>query len=183
MKLNPIQQYLIIGVILVCGLGFGYYQLLLKPKMAEIERLKVTLEEKRKDLEEAKKIVARYVEFKKRADTVQRELEWIQNRIPKSIEKTKLIETIGMIQNRSGVFLTNFTVGAAPAAKDAYVEVPVTVRISTDFDGLLRFLREVSLASNFMMTARDLAVTPATTVDDPNISISAQMTLCGVQAK
>lgn len=183
MKITPIQQYSILGAILVAGVFFGFYQLLLKPKMAEIIKLRSTLEEKKQDLEEAKKIVAKYVEFKKRADTVQRELEWNQARIPKTIEKTKLIESIGFIQNRSGVSLTNIAVSSAPVSKDAYVEIPVVVRISSDFDGLLRFLKEISLSSNFMMTARDLMVAPSLSKDDPNITISAQMTICGVQAK
>jgi Tfp pilus assembly protein PilO len=183
MKLTPVQQYSILGVIFLCGLAFGYYQLLLKPKMTEIEKLRATLEEKRKDLEEAKKIVAKYVEFKKRADTIQRELEWFQNRIPKVIEKTKMIEAMGFLQNRSGVYLTNFIFVASPTAKDAYAEVPVTVKISTNFSGLLNFLREISLSPNFMMTVRDLNVIPASSNDDPGITISAQMTLCGVQAK
>ena len=183
MKLTAIQQYAILGLILVCGLVFGYYQFLLKPKMAEIDKLRATLEEKKKDLEEAKKIVARYVEFKKRADTVQRELEWIQSRIPKSIEKTKLVEAVGLIQNRSGVSLTSFTFGGAGVAKDNYVEIPLTLRISTNFDGLLHFLKEVCLSSNFMMTVRDLNVMPLSANDNSNTTISAQLTLCGVQGK
>ncbi|HVZ79613.1 MAG TPA: type 4a pilus biogenesis protein PilO [bacterium] len=183
MKLTPIQQYLILGVILVCGLVFAYYQFLLKPKMAEIEKLRSTLEEKKKDLEDAKKIVAKYAEFKKRADTVQRELEWVQNRIPKTIDKSKLVEAIGLIQNRSGVYLTNFNMNTGPSSRDVFVELPAIVRISTNFDGLLRFLKEISLNSGFLMIAKDLSVTPLGSTDDPKITISAQMTVCGVQAK
>ena len=182
MKLTAIQQYAILGLILVCALVFGYYQFLLKPKMAEIDKLRATLEEKKKDLEEAKKIVAKYVEFKKRADTVQRELEWIQSRIPKTIEKTKLVEAVSLIQNRSRVSLTSFTFGAGGVAKDNYVEVPLVLRITTNFNGILRFLKEVSLSNNFMMTVRDLNVN-ATSAVDSEATISAQITLCGVQSK
>lgn len=182
MKLTPVQQYLILGFFLFGGLVFLYYQFLLKPKNAEIERLRTTLEEKRKDLEEAKKIVAKYVEFKKRADTVQRELEWIQNRIPKVVEKPKLIEAISFLQNRSGVQLTNVTFTNTVVSKDTYSEVPVTVRISTDYKGLLNFFYQIGV-SNLFMTSRDLSVLSQSDPANPGITVAAQLVISGVQAK
>lgn len=70
MKITPLQQYIILGVVFFAGLVFLYYQFLLKPLNSDIVNLRTTLEQKQKDLEEAKKIVAKYVEFKKRADSV-----------------------------------------------------------------------------------------------------------------
>ncbi len=182
MKITPFQQYLILGVAVFSGISFLYYQFLLKPINLEIGNLRSTLEQKQKDLEEAKIIVAKYVEFKKRADSVQRELEWIQNRVPKSIERTKLLETINLLQNKSGVYLTNFQLGNITVAKDAWIEIPTVIKFNTDFRGLLDFLYQVSLSSLFI-TVRDITVVPLVDVAHPNVTLTAQMTLCGIQAK
>ena len=181
MKLTPLQQYGILGAFVLVAMLFLYIQFVVKPIKHEITTLQATLEDKKKELEDAKKMVSRYAEFKKRADSVQRELEWIQNRIPKTIERPKLAEAINFLQNRSGVFLTNLQFQGS-AVRDSYVEVPVSLRFNTDFKGLLNFLYQVSLSSLFM-TAHDLTVVPIGDPSHLNVTLSAQMTVSGIQAK
>jgi Tfp pilus assembly protein PilO len=183
MKFTVLQQAIFLGAIGFIGVVFLYYQFAIKPINNEIASLQTTLEQKKKDLEDAKRIVAKYVEFKKRQDSVQRELEWIQNRIPKSIDRPKLVEAINFLQNRSGVFLTNLGFSAQVTSKDGtYVEVPTTVSFNSDYKGLLVFMYQVSL-SNLFVTVRDLTVTAATDPNHPNVTLLAQMTLSGIQAK
>lgn len=184
MKITPLQQYAILGVIAFLGIGFLFYQFLLKPINNEIKTLQTTRDQKKKDLEEAKRIVAKYVEFKKRADSIQRELEWIQNRIPKSIERAKLLEAASFLQNRSGVFFTGlqFITGAVASKDGSYSEVSMNIRFATDFKGLLNFLYQVSV-SNLFMTIRDLTVTPSTDAEHQNVTLTASMVLSGIQAK
>lgn len=182
MKITPMQQYIILGVIAFLGISFLYYQFLLKPVNNEIVSLQSTLEQKKKDLDDAKHIVAKYVEFKKRADSIQRELEWVQNRIPKTIDKAKMVENISFLQTRSGVSLTSFKFQANPVAKDVYTEVPADVRFTSDYKGLINFLYQMSL-SNLFMIARDLKITPSVDSSNPNQLLSAQLVLSGIQAK
>jgi Tfp pilus assembly protein PilO len=183
MKITPLQQYIILGIFSLLGIVFLYYQFLLKPVNNKISVLQTTLDGKKKDLEEAKMIVAKYVEFKKREDSIQRELEWIQNRIPKTIERTKLIEAISFLENRSGVVLTSFAINP-PVAKDTYTEIPINIQLHSDFKGLINFLFQIC-TSNLLMTARGLNVVPyvPTNTDNPNLSLSAQIVVSGVQAK
>lgn len=181
MKITPLQQYMILGFFGFLAVSFLFYQFALKPINREIASLEAKRDQERKDLDDAKKIVAKYVEFKKRADSIQRELEWIQNRIPKSIEKAKLVDAISFLQIRSGVYLTSFQVTAA-AVKDVFTEIPVNIKFNSNFAGLLNFLREVSV-SNLSMTVRDLAVTPATDPAHQDVTLTAQMVLSGIQAK
>src|SRR5579859_3818959 len=98
MKITPLQQYIILGVVAFLGIAFLYYQFMLKPVITQIATLQTTLDDERKKLEEAKKIAATYDQFKKNADSVQRELEWYQNRIPKTVEKTKFMDAINVLQ-------------------------------------------------------------------------------------
>ncbi len=183
MKITPLQQYIILGIFAFLGVVFLYYQFLLKPVNNKISNLRTTLDGKKKDLEEAKMIVAKYVEFKKREDSIQRELEWIQNRIPKTLERTKLVEAISFLESRSGVMLTSFTINS-PSSKDTYTEIPINIQLHSDFKGLISFLYQLSV-SNLLMTARGLKVTPymPTNTDNPNLSLAAQIVVSGVQAK
>lgn len=181
MKFTPLQQYIILGVVAFLGLTFLYYQFLLKPVNSQITSLQATLQQKKDKLEEAKKKVANYVEFKKQADSIQRELEWYQNRIPKTIEKAKLLEAISFAQGRSGIVLTSFLFQPTQSPKD-YSELPATVRFNSDFTGLINFLYQTS-TSNLLMTVRDLSITPFVSVDHPNFTIQTQMVVSGIQAK
>ena len=181
MKITPMQQYVILGVAVFFGIVFVFYQFFLKPLNTRIDTLQATLQQKKQDLEEAKKIVAKYVEFKKQADSVQRELEWYQNRIPKAVDKAKLLEAVSFLQSRSGVILTSFQFQQLISGKD-YSEIPVLIRFNSDFRGLSDFLYQASISS-LLMTAHDLVITPITVADHLNFTIQAQMTVSGIQAK
>jgi len=182
MKITRAQQFILIGVVLFGGVLFAYYQFWLAPVNAQISQLTGTLEQKKKDLEEAKRIAEKYPEFKKRADSIQRELEWTQGRIPKTIDKPKLLEAVNFVQGRSGVILTNFAFLAGPVAKDAYAEVPVSVKFTADFKGLLAFLYQSTL-TNLLLTIRDITVTPLKDPSRPDMTLTVQLTLNGVQSK
>ena len=183
MKITPLQQYIILGMVAFLGIVFLYYQFLLKPINARIVTLQSTLDQKKKDLENAKKIAEKFVEFKKRADSVQRELEWIQNRIPKTIDKSKLLEAINFAQDRSGVILTSFQFASAPSNTDICTEIPAIIKFNTDFKGLLNFLYQIG-KSDLFMTIRDLSISSlAFNPNNPKITLSAQMTVSGIQAK
>ncbi len=181
MKITPLQQYLILGALAFLGIVFLFYQFLLKPINAKIDTLQSTLNQKKQDLEAAKAMVAKYVEFKKEADSIQRELEWYQNRIPQTIDKTKFLEAISFAQSRSGIVLTSLTFQSPTTPKD-YTEVPASIRLNSDFGGLVNFLYQTS-TSNLFMTVRDLTVTPAFAADHPNFTIQAQMVVSGIEVK
>lgn len=181
MKITPQQQYMILGFVGLIALSFLFYQFALKPINRQISALQTKRDQERKELDEAKKIVAKYVEFKKRADSIQRELEWIQNRIPKTIEKSKLVEAISFLQNRSGVYLTSFAMPTS-TSKGSLAEVPVNIKFNSSFAELLNFLKEVSY-SNLFMTVRDLTIVPVVDTQHHEVTLSAQMVLSGIQAK
>ena len=182
MKFTRPYQWLILGLAGFLMVVFCYYQLMLKPINVEIVQLQSTLDQKKKDLEDAKKTVTKYVEFKKREDSVQRELEWLQSRIPKSIDKIKLMENVNLVQKNSDVVTTSFQFAANNITRDSWVEVPISIRFNTSYKGLLDFLYQVSV-SNQLLTVRDLTITPFSDSTRPNFTITAQLTICGIQGK
>ncbi len=182
MKLTRPYQWLILALAGFLMVVFGYYQLMLKPINVEIVQLQSTLDQKNKDLDEAKKIVSKYVEFKKREDSVQRELEWLQSRIPQSIDKIKLMENVNLVQKNSNVVTTNFQFSASNVTRDSWVEVPITVRFNSSYKGLLNFLYQVSVSSQ-LLTVRDIVITPFADPTQPDFTLSTQLTICGIQGK
>jgi len=181
MKLTSIHQALIMAVAVFAATLFAYYWFWLAPMNKQIVNLRGILSQKEKDLEDAKRTVAKYAEFKKRADSIQRELEWIQSRMPKSVDQARLLEAVNLIQSRSGVVLTNFQVMGSPAPKD-YIEMPVNIKFTSDFKGFLDFLYQATLTDLFF-TVKDIAINPWTDAMHPNVSLTAQLTLSGVQSK
>jgi Tfp pilus assembly protein PilO len=184
MKLSPLYQALIIGFLLFAGVVVLYYEFLLKPVNVRIGQLSDELDQKKKDLDEAKKTMAKYVEFKKRSDSVQRELEWIQNRIPKLINKSQLLESLNLVQSRSGIILTSFQMTSQVNARDTYTEIPVNLKFNTNYAGLLNFLYQTSI-SPLLMTVNGIVVLPFINPDPNNtqLTLTAQVVLNGVQAK
>jgi Tfp pilus assembly protein PilO len=182
MKISPLYQALAIGGVLFVGVVVLYYEFLLKPVNNRIVQLSGDLDQKKKDLDDAKKTMAKYVEFKKRSDSVQRELEWIQNRIPKAINKSQLLESFNLVQSRSGIFLTGFQMTGAANPRDTYTEIPVNVKFNTDYPGLLNFLYQTSV-SPLLMTVNGIVVTSYVDPTGSNLTLSVQAILNGVQTK
>jgi Tfp pilus assembly protein PilO len=155
MKLTQEQQYLVIGVVAFLIVGALYYQFLLKPVYSRITTLESTLSQKKKDLEDAKAIVAKYAEFKKRASSIQRELEWFQNRIPASVDRIKMLDTVAVLQSRSGIHLTDFQANQQPVKKEKYTEFPVSVKVTADYKQILEFIHQMAFTDT-LLTVREL---------------------------
>jgi Tfp pilus assembly protein PilO len=182
MKITPLQQYLILGVLAFLGLSYLYYQFLLKPLNVSIVAKREELRLQTEELENARKIAEKYEEFKKRADTIQRELEWLQSRIPKIIDQANLVESLNLIQNHSGLVFTDFQFQPPVTTNSAYDEVPIRMKINTNYKGLLNFLYQIGI-SNLFMTVRELVIEPLTDQQNSDYTLSALMTVSGIQAK
>lgn len=186
MKISKIQQYMIFAAVAVLALIFAYYQFVLKPLNVEITSLQSDLADKQKKLNDAKQMIAKYDEFKKRSAAILRELEWAQSRMPIQLERSKFIESASALQARSGISLTSFNFQGAPISKDSYVEVPADIKFNASFEQLMQFLYEVSISKSLMIV-HDLKVIPffdktASTINS-NQTLTAQMVLSGIQGK
>lgn len=183
MKLSSFHQSLIIGAAIFVAIIGAFYQFMLKPENARIVQLDGTLATKKKALDDAKKTMAKYVEFKKHSDSVQRELEWIQNRIPQKVDNGQLMENLNFLQSRSGITLTNFGMRGNVNARGSYSEIPISLKFNTNYAGFLNFLYQTTV-SPLLMTVSDITLTPDTQSHDPNqtdITLSVELSLNGVQ--
>lgn len=183
MKVSKIQQYMIVATIAVLVLIFGYYQFILKPLNVEIVSLQSDLADKQKKLDDAKQMLLKYDEFKKRSAAVLRELEWAQSRMPIQLDKSEFIESASAIQMRSGISLTSFNFQSSPIPNDSYMEIAADIKFNASFDQLMKFLYEVSVSKSLMIV-HDLKVVPfVDKVINSNETLTAQMVLGGIQGK
>lgn len=184
MKITKVQQYIFGAALGFIFLIAAYYYVVLKPINVEITSLRSTLEEKKKDLDEAKKMITKYAEFKKRADSIQRELEWVQNRMPKMVDRSKMAESVNLLQARSGLSLTGFKFSTTTVAKDIYVEIPAELKFLATYKEVLSFLYEMSLSKS-LMTTKDLKLSFYNDLTNPlsGRTITGTITVNGVQAK
>ena len=186
MKISKTRQYMIVAAVATLVIIFGYYQFILKPLNIEIVSLQSDLADKQKKLDDAKQMLTKYDEFKKRSAAVLRELEWAQSRMPVQLERSQFIESASALQTRSGISLTNFTFQSSPIPKDSYVEIPADIKFNSSFEQLIKFLYEVSVSKNLMIV-HDLKVIPffdrtGATLNS-NQTLTAQMVLSGIQGK
>lgn len=186
MKISKTQQYMIFAAVAVLGLVFAYYQFVLKPLNIEIASLQSDLADKQKKLDDAKQMITKYDEFKKRSAAVLRELEWAQSRIPTQLERSEFIESANALQARSGISLTSFNFQISPIPKDSYVEIPADIKFNSNFEQLMKFLYEVSISKNLMIV-HNLKIVPyfekTATIFNSNQTLTAQMVLSGIQGK
>src|SRR5665213_2287680 len=186
MKISKTQQYIIFAAVAVLGLVFAYYQFVLKPLNIEIASLQSDLADKQKKLNDAKQMIAKYDEFKKRSAAVLRELEWAQSRMPIQLDRSRFIESASALQARSGISLTSFNFQGSPIPKDSYVEIPADIKFNASFGQLIKFLYEVSVSKNLMIV-HDLKVISffdrTRTTMNSSQTLTAQMVLSGIQGK
>jgi Tfp pilus assembly protein PilO len=184
MKISKTQQYMILAIIAVLGLIFSYYQFVLKPLNADIIALQSDLADKQKKLDDAKEMLVKYDEFKKRSAAILRELDWAQSRMPVQLERSKFIESESTLQTRTGISLTSFRFLAGPISKDSYLEVPAEIKFNANFAQLMSFLYEVGLSKNLMIV-HDLKLVSYfdASSSNSNQTLSASMILSGIQGK
>ena len=180
MKLTPLQQYIFLGVLVFMGFSYVYYQYIITPINI---RIKADNDQKKGVEDKLKQAIATqkdYEKFKDNADSTQRELTLYQNRIPPTVENIKMMQTIYLLQSRSGVVLTSLQFQAPQTVND-FVQLPAAIRFNSDFKGLLAFLYQTSITSP-VMTVQNLSISPGTVVDHPSFTLQVQMIINGIQA-
>jgi Tfp pilus assembly protein PilO len=131
----------LIGVIAIAVLvGVGYWYFFYVPNTKIITAKTRVLEGKRKDLEEARNMVVNYPEYLREASNINRHIEFINSRLPKSYSIGEAIDNISAKANEAGIRITKFIPDNKPVKKGEYSEQSVKLEIVTNFDNLGAFL-------------------------------------------
>jgi len=109
-KLTQKQQTTIAAAVLLLGfVGYAYWNYLYSPLVKKYKEKTVILEQKQKDLQDAKNMVSKYPEFLARASAINSETEYLNSRLPEKLSFAELIEEISDKAAASDVTIENFS--------------------------------------------------------------------------
>lgn len=109
-KLTQKQQTTIAAAVLLIGFtGYAYWNYLYSPLVKKYKEKTVILEQKQKDLQDAKNMVSKYPEFLKKASAINSETEFLNSRLPDQTSFAELIEEISNKAAASDITLLKFT--------------------------------------------------------------------------
>lgn len=78
------QQYLALGILLLAGGAYGYWNFGLKPLSSQIEKLTKDIKDKKDNIEKARKLKGQWEEYNQRLSRVQAGLAFVGTRLPSS---------------------------------------------------------------------------------------------------
>lgn len=137
------QQNLIIGVVLIGAIGYVYYAYLFTPNLKTIKDRSAALEQKKKDLEDARNMVSKYDEFLKRATEINTKSDFINKRLPSDMSISDTIKEITEKATESNINIVGFEPSGKPAKKDDYYESEINMHFDTNYKDLGDFLTRI----------------------------------------
>ncbi|MCE5301457.1 MAG: type 4a pilus biogenesis protein PilO [Spirochaetia bacterium] len=136
------QQNLIAGVLIVALVGFGYAKLLVLPDMQKIKDKTVVLDQKKKDLSDARKLVSEYDQFLKKASDISARTDFVDRRIPQQTNIADTIKEMTSKATESNISIIRFEPGKE-VTKGDYKEMDVAVAFSSTYNDLGNFLTAI----------------------------------------
>ncbi len=142
-KLTPKQQQNLVAVVLLVGaVGFGYWKYFLTPNTIKIKEKSAILEQKKKELNDARNMVSKYDEFLKRATETNEKTDFINRRLPMDASISETIKEITQKATESNINILGFEPGKV-TAKDEYKETEINLKFSTSYKDLGDFLTRI----------------------------------------
>lgn len=133
------QQNLIAGVLIGAALIYVYAKFMFMPAMQQHKEKTAVLEQKSKELQDARNMVAKYPEFLKRASEISSRTEFINRRLPQDSNVSETIREITKRATESNINIMNFEPGKE-TMKGEYKEMEIRVSFLSTYADLGDFL-------------------------------------------
>jgi len=154
-KLTQKQQTTIAVAVILTGLtGYAYWNYLYSPLVKKYKAKAVILEQKQKDLQDAKNMVSKYPEFLKRASAINSETEFLNSRLPERTSFAELIEEISNKAAASDVTLIKFSPDKE-TKKGEYTERKFKFAAQSNYNNLGAFITGLGY-SNMIIVCDEL---------------------------
>ena len=139
----PRAQKLIIGLALLIIVVVGGYFLLLQPKMAHVESLRVESVKVQTEVTQNRALAANLSRFRGEASILRARLEAAQERLPSEREMPGLYRQLHNLAQQTGLTLVLFQ-PREMRQEDVYAEVPINISAETGYHQLGTFFDRVS---------------------------------------
>ncbi len=137
------QQNLIATILIIGGLGYAYWNYLLNPLRTTFSQKKQTLEQKRKDLKDARDMVLKYDSFLQKATTITKRIDFINKRLPDTLNISDIIRDVTEKAAMSNIKVISFRPEQKENIKGDYKEVQINVDLVTNYINLGNFFTNI----------------------------------------
>lgn len=157
-KLTEEQQRNIAVAVVFIGLAvFAYVKFWFTPVMKTYNEKTQVLEQKQKDLKDARDMVSKYSEYMARQNAILRNIDFINRRLPQENNISDTIRELTEKATESNISIINFQPGKE-IKKDDYKEYDIDVGFDTNYADLGRFLTQMGYVDR-LTTPAGLAIT------------------------
>lgn len=139
----PTKQKIALLILIVLGLGVALYFTLYMPKQKQYKELQSSLEGKRKEVDENRKIADNLPKFKQEFEHLNIDLKNALNELPNEKEIPSLLTSITGAGKNAGLDFLIFK-PKPEEPKDFYAAVPVDITVSGSFHSTAAFFKSVA---------------------------------------
>lgn len=136
------QNILVVAVLLVGGITYGYINYLFQPNVQKIKDKTVQLQQKTKDLQDARQMAGSYSEFVKKAEFINSKVDFINRRLPVGMQMSDTIREITRKATEANIGIINFQPGNTNK-KGGYQETKIAVNFQTNYADLGKFVTNI----------------------------------------
>lgn len=166
------QQNLILAILLIGGLGYSYWNYLLNPLIIQYNEKSKTLQAKRKDLKDARELVAKYDEFLKRAALINKKIDFIDKRLPSTMNVSDIVRELTDKAAMSNIKIITFRPQEKITVKENYKEMLIDVSMVSNFNNFGNFLTNIGYIEKILSPINPVITYVPEDKDGNNLRIS-----------
>jgi len=153
------KDQLILGGTLV-GLAiyvFIFFQVLLSPKIAEIKKVTGEIEAAKRELTNAQLMQARLPELKYRTQVLQKQIAFLEQKLPRSANRPDFIKTISRAAQLHGIRMNTLSPQGEDTSSPQVTEMMFSINFNASIHALGKFLADLAQGDRIIV-GRDLVV-------------------------
>lgn len=152
------EQMILVGAALGMVLyGFVYFQMLLTPKLAEIKKVQAEIEAASRERTNAQLMQTRLPELKYRTQVLQKQIAFLEQKLPRSANRPDFIKTISRAAQLHGIRLNTLTPQGEDTSSPQVTEMMFSINFNGSIHALGKFLADLAQGERIIV-GRDLVV-------------------------
>jgi type IV pilus assembly protein PilO len=169
----PGSTKMIILVVLVVAVGFGYYMMFHIPQQEVLEGLQGQIEGLRAERDKNAKIAEHLDEYKAEVARLQEDLERAKALLPNEREIDDLLKSVANLGKKVGLQFLLFR-PLPDIQRDFYAEVPVEISISGGYHEIALFFAKVGQLKRIVNIQNVAMTTPVEKNGKMNVTVTGQ---------
>jgi len=167
------QEIILVAILSIAALGFGFYQFLLSTAMEKAESLQNEVNAMEAKISQIRKELRDQDELERKYEQAKEDLASFEMSIPDEKELPELLRELEAIAERCNVTLSSIA-ASRPIDRKTHQEINLSLPISGKYRDVLRFFDEITSAKRLIIV-KSASISPGSEIFDVNIQASAFM--------